>query len=1277
MNADASASSLNAHRPIRHRVLSAYYPHVRSLASLLPANIVRPKDPIKFSQFLSECLVATTSTIPLDSFSLLPVDDHSIGMSEVLNQVLQRIFQHHSVLYHQQRRLGLPAFTVPKHLLAAGHKLVTFTGMNHTGVGTGPLYESVFTNTVASSMSSSKHWHTVLSRTGPDSIIKLLASNEIALFEPLEHDCLLQISGLPLVELEPLSSVPNSSSASQAKTGRKTHCRAGPKKRGKKKGHSLEFEPVPCPIGADTDAMELDEPSPASPSKASTEAACPPQALPLTVPAPPAVSVQKNREPALNRDNPLVYFCSSDMATGPPDLALLGDSSLNAFSTNSIVFSRFRLYHARMSKTKQNQTVYDVLSRLDQYFVLPKTVVQTRTSKPRDKQSKKKRKTSLAQTETKQADSTYRDAAAARHLAKYMFPYEFGLYNVFSSAGTAGGVGSANGMRVRPDTEDRELEIKKLGTIKTPKRIKGKQLFENLDKLIVLYQRCNFRKLLTVKCPSKVSHKKLDEQAKKNLIFDMMTSSNEDDDEMVPATQTSRMASMPGSLPTTMTTQSTDSGTVGNTIDRSFSNTSGIPQGEEGSSITAIPQKVHVKPKLAEFACTPYEVESYVMAVVRDVIPRSFWGSESNAQLIFKQISQFLRMRRFETISLHTLLQGFSVLDCDWLVPHRSARAKEEKVTRLELERRKQVLGQFLYWLFDSFITDLVRTAFYVTDSATHQNRPLYFRQDDWAALSAPLLESLGETVFERIPDNQLIALERQPRDLGFSYVRLLPKATGVRPIVNLARKPLQIGQNGELEVGQPINKILRSVFDVLTFESKRNPHLVGSLVSNPQEIYAKLKGFKAKLLEEHGTLPELYFVKVDVKSCFDTIKQEKLLALLEGILSETLYYIQKYTQVVAYSGKTARQFKRQACGDDDLGSFRDLALQLAKDLHNVVLADQVRYDDIGIEKLLSLLKEHITINLVKVNNRLYRQKDGIPQGSVLSSLLCSLFYGDMESTHLAFTKDDHSVMLRYVDDFLFVSTKKHLAVRFLSKMHQGIPDYGCFISNEKRLTNFDVALEPGELVPPLPDGQDFGYCGLAIDTKTLEIQMNLQLQMSREIVNQLTVQRFRKPGEAFLSAMLRAVKIRAHPMYTDTNYNSSATVYLNIYQAMLVVALKFSAYVQEWTGTIKGRVAFFWKAVQKIVKYEYAALLRHGQSRRAAKLSATLELERSHVIWLGYHAFHRVLSRQKASYSPLLRLLLLEVKSSKARKILPVLEEIVNNSKNGFVSESNAVSSL
>lgn len=74
----------------------------------------------------------------------------------------------------------------------------------------------------------------------------------------------------------------------------------------------------------------------------------------------------------------------------------------------------------------------------------------------------------------------------------------------------------------------------------------------------------------------------------------------------------------------------------------------------------------------------------------------------------------------------------------------------------------------------------------------------------------------------------------------------------------------------------------------------------------------------------------------------------------------------------------------------------------------------QVVYLSANRKEVLRLLREHITTNLVKIGPQLFRQKDGIPQGSVLSSLLCSLFYGDMEQHKLSFTKDSQSVSLRH-----------------------------------------------------------------------------------------------------------------------------------------------------------------------------------------------------------------------------------------------------------------------
>lgn len=36
---------------------------------------------------------------------------------------------------------------------------------------------------------------------------------------------------------------------------------------------------------------------------------------------------------------------------------------------------------------------------------------------------------------------------------------------------------------------------------------------------------------------------------------------------------------------------------------------------------------------------------------------------------------------------------------------------------------------------------------------------------------------------------------------------------------------------------------------------------------------------------------PKFYFVKVDVRACFDTIKQDKLLEIVEGLLKDVCRY--------------------------------------------------------------------------------------------------------------------------------------------------------------------------------------------------------------------------------------------------------------------------------------------------------------------------------------------------------------------------------------------------
>lgn len=156
-------------------------------------------------------------------------------------------------------------------------------------------------------------------------------------------------------------------------------------------------------------------------------------------------------------------------------------------------------------------------------------------------------------------------------------------------------------------------------------------------------------------------------------------------------------------------------------------------------------------------------------------------------------------------------------------------------------------------------------------------------------------------------------------------------------------------------------------------------------------------------------------------------------------------------------------------------------------------------------------------------------------------------------------------------------------------------------------------------------------------------------------MVNQLTIQRHRKPGQALLHAMFRrvpsklsllrssaysapnsAVKVRSHVMYTDTSHNSLATVYTNIYRSMLVVALKFQAYVQEWGTDPRRKTGFLYSAwdspdrgrkgaktggygaevIQQVVNFQWADIVSKSRSRKAQALKVELGLKRLWIVW-------------------------------------------------------------
>lgn len=260
-------------------------------------------------------------------------------------------------------------------------------------------------------------------------------------------------------------------------------------------------------------------------------------------------------------------------------------------------------------------------------------------------------------------------------------------------------------------------------------------------------------------------------------------------------------------------------------------------------------------------------------------------------------------------------------------------------------------------------------------------------------------------------------------------------------------------------------------------------------------DIYWRLKKFRESF---SSALPRLYFAKVDVRAAFDTIPQAAVVKLMNTITSQTSYEIVKHAEVRPgerslsdsdmMTTKPIRRWHASALQDNDARPFfARVEDSLASKAKNTVFIDTASRRKWDAEGLLQLMEEHIEQNLVKFGKKLYRQKQGIPQGSVLSSFLCNYFYADLEARKLSFLQSSDCCLLRLIDDFLLITTDRTKAAQFVELMQGGVPDYGVQVSEKKTLVNFDLVLQ-GERITKPDTGTWFPYCGTVINCLDLNI---------------------------------------------------------------------------------------------------------------------------------------------------------------------------------------------
>ncbi|XP_063435876.1 telomerase reverse transcriptase-like [Mytilus trossulus] len=608
------------------------------------------------------------------------------------------------------------------------------------------------------------------------------------------------------------------------------------------------------------------------------------------------------------------------------------------------------------------------------------------------------------------------------------------------------------------------------------------------------------------------------------------------------------------------------------------------------------------------------QIYLFIRRICLFVIPEDVWGSRRNRNLFTKNIQKLISSNKYDKLCIGQMMSGIKVSSISWL-----RTVKSNSV-------RQHIMVKVWHWIIEEFVLDVIKTFFYVTDTTQHVNRLFYYRKRTWQWLHVKALSDLKKrNIIKLITEDSAKQLIIERQSLGVATLRFFPKSKGLRPIINLGRQQTLFGIPG-----LPINKQLLNLLQVLSLIKKMHPHVVGAAKFGQDEVYRTWKSFAVK-----QSLP-LYFVKTDISSCYDEILQQKLFCIVKNIFNnpeivEDDFIIRRYVKIVNEGGVIKRKFVRKAF---QLGDYRSDFVKFLRhqnqedNSHNIVFVDQVVTQQETRECLLRQLHCHIFHNIIKIGKTYYKQSKGISQGSVISTLLCNMYYGEMERQ---FPIYEGEVMMRIVDDALFVTPSKERAFNYYHKMIDGITDFNFSINKSKVQTNFNVS-EFTDGITVLKNTEWLSWCGILLNMRTLETSLNLSFYFSSYLVDSMTFDTSYRAGVTMKRKLFRSIRLKCHPLYIDSQLNSINVVIVNIYKILLLSAYKFTQYTKHLAK--KDNHCFLEGVITELGHYFYSVYYSAVKHKIHGKNGVILSP--GHIQWLCVHAYMVKLNQHRSLYKPL-----------------------------------------
>ncbi|GAV29619.1 hypothetical protein PMKS-003120 [Pichia membranifaciens] len=411
------------------------------------------------------------------------------------------------------------------------------------------------------------------------------------------------------------------------------------------------------------------------------------------------------------------------------------------------------------------------------------------------------------------------------------------------------------------------------------------------------------------------------------------------------------------------------------------------------------------------------KVIEVIMTIIYKIIPVELFGTSKNRGLIMRSIPRLINTTVIAKISMEDVIRSVKLNQISWIKPR-----AQRTLSKPEFIRAKKLFCSFISWLFQVFICKITAAFFYVTQ-ASQKNRLLFFRHHIWNRMTKKYLSKYVTNHLINLKDTQNSFSNYSDNKDFIGNLSLQPKKSGFRLIV----KPFKGSWDKKVEYLTYQKRILRPVMQILQKVRIHNS------CSSVTEIIDRIYSYKSQLLASYdGKIPTIYCYKFDAQNAYDSVPHDIVLRVLSERLNaftnKDMIYLQSFNEI-SKSGLVRR--RRNVVVDclTDLSVLRNIDQHENEPyiINSKRIIDNHETFQFTKSEILSLADRQYKNTCFHTDSRSYYRKIGFYQGFPMSALLFNIVYDSLVADFYAgLGSHEETTIVRLMDDFLVLSTKKH-----------------------------------------------------------------------------------------------------------------------------------------------------------------------------------------------------------------------------------------------------------